>query len=1578
MKLPCQVKPGLQATPRRSSVPMNQGDLPAGCRTIANRQSPIGNRQFPPSRSGVALVATLIMLSLVTFMVVAFLGVAWRERRAIEASTTAGEARVASDAAFNFAQADLLARLLISGDKWNYGVMVSTNYENLTGFAPAVSSPTNVNHTNAMAAGLNPWLVNLGNLQYKPRVPVFSPGFTNTRAFPAPGLPNNVLLSESRAGRFSLDFNRNGIFDPTDRHHPGDPHWIGLLEYPDVQHGPTNRFLSRYAYLIAPAGKALDLNLVHNQAKRIGAVNSEGYYRNLGVGPHEINLAAMLTELAPAYYLHNYDLNPANPSFAVPNGRDAFRDALLLLRYRNNDSYNNPATLAAQFGATPAQFLTNANFDVLGNGGLMNSTFLTTDADPTNVPWPGGTNTHPQARRYFDLTELFSATRPNYQPFTTNLHFLSTNLAPTLAGDADRRAPYRLMEVLGTESWPLTNKLNLNWPNTLAGSPGGEAFGFTNWHPDVFFYSAAELMLRASLTPSVFVNTNWTGFGGAETNVLVTNYYFGTTFVGTNINATLSVTNIPIFPFSYYLPETHRLLQLAANLHDATFWDGYTPAYPTVWRPVFGFANTNLWPTNDFINIVGYTTNGTDAATLLGLPVYDLSDPNARMQMYNTAGGTIGASNLCLFAGTPVILGVKKGYPNFNEFGVQTRFSVTRRLEFIKSAATNNGPMAASNPRPVQTNQSLVVGLTNIYGFEAWNSYYLAYPRALTLLATNIARIVVTNEFGPIYTNVTTNGLSQAYAAGAWAGTSNGFAAFKSFFFTNVPQLSTNVALGYAYATNYPPLPGFTNGGFIPASPTGPGSPSIFNRSNGFPDLRLGISITNSIIFALVDSNRVVDFVNLTNLVAGMDLATALRVTNGAATPQAALQDPVRFWFTNRVGAAPFGQTLGVSNQVEVCTNFNAGSTNLWRNWSLNTPIAREIDRFRRWMGLSGVPGLNPNQYLNTNILVVQSPFNPTRTIAYNATWEVNDPLVHHTTRDISDPYRTSTGDQVTPIVPPIAAPPPPGTLYRVDFGLVNGRLSFVTNGGLNRYYNPWGRGIDTTGTRLANLPGYYNVAPAAYDQRLKDAGVVGSDMWDFPQRKFANLGWIGRVHRGTPWQTFYLKSDIPNPTNWFYWARSTDTNPTNDWRLVDVFTTAVNADATRGLLSVNQTNSLAWAAALGGTLVLSNNTTTPANWPLVVAPASAQLTNIVGSLSNGLINAKHRIPMWQPVANYSSGDMVGYASNLFGNPLYPVTVYYRAVAGTNQNQNPLLQISTNYLAYWNPLASWTPVNYPAGTIIERLGIAYYSLQLTGTTAPEVSPLDWESDPHRASTVWNNALAYPAGTFVERLGITYYALTATPAGVLPEANPLNWAPCPPQRSFGRVGGVLSTPELSVQSPYLNSGRTWQLGTAYGVGARVRWLGWYYQAIRPVPLNTPPNPHLNYSDPRTMAQAYWWPLEFPSIARNAGTVDALNDVFVERLPQQTLGLLHLEEHPRMVIYALGQSVRPAERGVHVAGGAFSLMVTNYQVTGEYAVRAVVRVEGLPEPGLLPRPLPAGAPPVVTPRVFIESFKQLPEF
>jgi hypothetical protein len=355
----------------------------------------------------------------------------------------------------------------------------------------------------------------------------------------------------------------------------------------------------------------------------------------------------------------------------------------------------------------------------------------------------------------------------------------------------------------------------------------------------------------------------------------------------------------------------------------------------------------------------------------------------------------------------------------------------------------------------------------------------------------------------------------------------------------------------------------------------------------------------------------------------------------------------------------------------------------------------------------------------------------------------------------------------------------------------------------------------------------------------------------------------------------------------------------------------------------------------------------------MLVAPASAQLTNIMGSLTSGLLNAKLSVPMWIPTANYSSNDVVAYWSAPYSvlpsDALAQTKRYYRALNATNfvlapnVSQNPFVQTSTPSFSY----TYWTNVNYWAG-----------------------SPV-----------------AYAAGDYVIFRDVSYISLSGGNSGFRPDVSPTFWEPTS-LRSFTKMGYVLRTPELSVQSPYLNTGRPWQTGTAYPVGTRVYWQGWYYQAVGTgAPANQPPNPYLNYADLRTLVQTYWWPLESPPIARNGATVDPLTDVFIERIPQQTLGLMHLEPSPRVAIYAYGQSLKPAERGVYVGGGPYQGITTNYQVTGEQASRSVVRIDGLAEPGLLPPSrLPAPphlpitwvtpVPPLVFPRFIIESFKLTP--
>ena len=51
-----------------------------------------------------------------------------------------------------------------------------------------------------------------------------------------------------------------------------------------------------------------------------------------------------------------------------------------------------------------------------------------------------------------------------------------------------------------------------------------------------------------------------------------------------------------------------------------------------------------------------------------------------------------------------------------------------------------------------------------------------------------------------------------------------------------------------------------------------------------------------------------------------------------------------------------------------------------------------------------------------------------------------------------------------------------------------------------------------------------------AFNLAFKDPLMTRPDNWDFPADKLPTVGWLGRVHRGTPWQTVYLKaSDILN-----------------------------------------------------------------------------------------------------------------------------------------------------------------------------------------------------------------------------------------------------------------------------------------------------------------------------------------------------------------------------------------------------------------------------------------------------------------
>ena len=365
-------------------------------------------------------------------------------------------------------------------------------------------------------------------------------------------------------------------------------------------------------------------------------------------------------------------------------------------------------------------------------------------------------------------------------------------------------------------------------------------------------------------------------------------------------------------------------------------------------------------------------------------------------------------------------------------------------------------------------------------------------------------------------------------------------------------------------------------------------------------------------MFALVAKDvlgipRLVDFLNLDNLRGGMDISRAL-IGSTNAFGDGANDRSGMFWQTNRIGSgagnrysAPPNATAGITNQLYVSLT-NALSDRDWNSYSKSPVDGRQrekaIDDFRKFMGLP--PMFNLADTNPPPGRVFQVPFTPTRKLDQQLSWQVNDPLVHYTLADLYDPVYADTNN-VQALLPGQTAP-----------------LKYI--GRQNERYRPWG---GKPGKDPSDNASAYNVA-------IKDPLITQSDDWDFPTNKFPNLGWLGRVHRGTPWQTVYLKAPVEPIQRWVKWAGvgqidsfgQVRGHPTNDWHLVGLFTTAVNDNAARGLLSVNQTNIAAWSGVLSGVSVLTNALATPRPGAVLVysnlfiEPASWQVQAIVTNIN--------------------------------------------------------------------------------------------------------------------------------------------------------------------------------------------------------------------------------------------------------------------------------------------------------------------------------------------------------------------------
>ncbi|MDB6111661.1 MAG: hypothetical protein JWR69_3411 [Pedosphaera sp.] len=718
----------------------------------------------------------------------------------------------------------------------------------------------------------------------------------------------------------------------------------------------------------------------------------------------------------------------------------------------------------------------------------------------------------------------------------------------------------------------------------------------------------------------------------------------------------LSVTNIPVYPTNAYTPSVHRLLQLAANICDAA----NTNYFPSVFRPVF----TNAPGTN--ISIIGYVEEGSNSVAYLSPP---LSLPEE--------AGSVGSNTTNIY-GIPWVIGVKKGFPNFNELAMTSVGQITRRLQVDKHIY--NAPRSTWS-----ISEMYQIGFSNVIGVELWNSYTNAYPGQVQIIVAdhlNMA-LFVTNAGNPnpvFTTNLASSfvvGTNYLVPANAWPGTLNSSSPSALSFQTcrsNVVFLPDSV-----YRQNPPGLTAAAS--FQPISMFPPHF--VLNTTNRF-----------RCILRDSDSGRIIDYVQLGSLKSIRDL-----------TEEARANDPFSVWAANIVNYNSVQIPASVKAQLQIAQGLGLGDA--WDKAQIGASQgnakAQAIDFFNRfWNG-------DPN---NTNTFA-PVPFSPTAKFYASSSWQVNDPLVHYTLGDLATSYIPNNLPQL------------------VDLTQVSSFINNITKniGLVNASYHPW-----NYNRNQASDPGFT-------DPAFKDSPVTSSDAWDFPAGLPLSPVWLGRVHRGTPWQTVYLKSASVNASLWQTWSGNPSardallTQPTNDWHLVSLLASLLNTNRPRDLLPVNQLNPATFGYTFSNGIPVLTNTAPYTFASLLMDSNSPQTSVILDGINAvrlqkpgqyfrdvGDILAAPELTMNSPWLNPNGGGITDLAYEMI--PSQILGSLRIDSFGTLRQSNGQLQLqftgldlyqyevqtSTN-LQDWSSLGTASPTNGvftipdPAGT---SLGRRYY------------------------------------------------------------------------------------------------------------------------------------------------------------------------------------------------------------------------------------------------------------------------------
>jgi hypothetical protein len=378
---------------------------------------------------------------------------------------------------------------------------------------------------------------------------------------------------------------------------------------------------------------------------------------------------------------------------------------------------------------------------------------------------------------------------------------------------------------------------------------------------------------------------------------------------------------------------------------------------------------------------------------------------------------------------------------------------------------------------------------------------------------------------------------------------------------------------------------------FLTTNLTLPYEPNVTVNGSPYPQPHWWLITSNEVQVFMLDTtivpNRVIDYVQLSGPNSVRDLTS--EIISNYDFPLTGLSSNIpsgsELWNTNLHNGFSAGSPIpvGLISQIEVSLGIviPSAANGIWETTD-PALLADEIAGFSAFMGFTPPPPFTIGEAqaiaLGQTSLSMQVPYTPMATVVQHISWQANDPLVHYLASDLNWPGAVVYDRYVASLT---------------NFN-PNGTL-----GQLNQSYRPWG-----------GNPLIYGLDQNAYNLAIKDPLVRRSDDWNFPTNECPSGEWLGRVHRGTPWQTIYLKSQnvlqeiqvVGNVTNyigtdvWMTWTGDTNATdaiamaPIQDWHVASLLAHIMNTRHLQDRFSVNNPNANAWLRLLRGLTALTNS----------------------------------------------------------------------------------------------------------------------------------------------------------------------------------------------------------------------------------------------------------------------------------------------------------------------------------------------------------------------------------------------------